>query len=428
MMPRHPSFCSTLVPLAIGLGSLCTSALAAGGDTNAIFERYKNRIVQIRVLEASSGARALIGSGFLVSEAGHIVTNYHVVSDLVHKPTHYRAEIVHHDGTTGPFTLLSFDAVHDLAIVQTHSPKHPYLELHTQPLGQGVRVFSLGTPLDLGFTIVEGTYSGLLADSLHERIHFTGSINGGMSGGPALTSDGRVVGVNVASAGNQVSFLVPAKFVRQLLDTTMLPDQKAGAPALEQLRVQLLANQDRYMEQLLARPLVTTVLGRYRLPGKIAPFLKCWGDSEHKKDKLYQTTSWDCSAQNYLYISRSQLSGTLNFSHELVTSDALDRFRFFGLYQEFFAQDAYAPRADKEDVGKFNCMTDFVTQNDLTFKTVLCLRAYKKLPGLYDAVLKAATLNDNSQGVLTTLTLGGVSFENATRFARQYLGTIAWAK
>jgi hypothetical protein len=427
-MSRHASFCFKLVLVAIGLAWPCTSALAGSGDTNTIFERYKNRIVQIRVLEASSGARALIGSGFLVSAAGHIVTNYHVVSDLVHRPKQYRAEIVHHDGTTGPFTLLKFDAVHDLAIVKTTPPKHPYLELHTQPLGHGVRVFSLGTPLDLGFTIVEGTYSGLLADSLHERIHFTGSINAGMSGGPALTSDGRVVGVNVASAGNQVSFLVPAKFVRQLLDDTMLPDQKADAPALEQLRAQLLANQNRYMEKLLARPLTTTVLGRYRLPGKIAPFLRCWGDSDYKKDRLYHTTSWDCSAQNYLYVSRSQLSGTLNFSHELVASDTLDRFRFFALYQEFFSQDAYAPRADKEDVGKFDCVTEFVTQNDLTFKAVLCLRAYKKLPGLYDAVLKAATLNDNNQGVLTTLTLGGVSFENATRFARHYLGSIAWAK
>ncbi|HET7833897.1 MAG TPA: hypothetical protein VFK88_13125, partial [Gallionella sp.] len=77
---------------------------------------------------------------------------------------------------------------------------------------------------------------------------------------------------------------------------------------------------------------------------------------------------------------------------------------------------------------KFRCQTDFVKQADLTMRAVLCLRSYRKLPELYDAVLKVATLRDDNRGVLSTVELGGVSYANALLFARKYLENIAWKK
>src|SRR5438046_9463079 len=77
----------------------------------------------------------------------------------------------------------------------------------------------MGNPLDLGFTITEGIYNGLVEHSYNERIHFTGALNPGMSGGPAVTGEGNVIGVNVATrrGGQLVSFLVPARFAAALL-------------------------------------------------------------------------------------------------------------------------------------------------------------------------------------------------------------------
>ena len=55
----------------------------------------------------------------------------------------------------------------------------------------------MGNPHDLGMSIVEGTYNGLLEKSLYRKIHFSGALNGGMSGGPALSrSSGKLVGLN----------------------------------------------------------------------------------------------------------------------------------------------------------------------------------------------------------------------------------------
>lgn len=414
----------TVFHVAFVLVMMGQGASLAGGLANEVFERYKDRVVQIRILEASSGAKTIIGSGFIVDGQGHIVTNYHVISDLVYTPDKYRAEIVHNDKSVEPATLLNFDAIHDLAVVQSDARHPTYFTFQPRPLGQGVQIFSLGTPMDLGFTIVEGTYSGLLADSLYDNIHFTGSINPGMSGGPAILEDGRVVGVNVATAGNQISFLVPAKYVQALLQATAHESVSDHPQRMEQLRDQLLANQSRYMEALLANPLPTTKLGPYRVPGNIPGVVKCWGDSSKEKEHLYETVTWQCNAENTLYISRSLRSGTLHFGHNLISTHTLDRFRFFGLYQQFFGR-SQSFHGDKKEVGRFHCTSSVIDHDSLTLKAVMCLRGYKKLPGLYDAVIKAATLDEEYQGVQTTLTLGGVSFENATRFARHYLSAIS---
>src|SRR4029077_3549412 len=88
-----------------------------------------------------------------------------------------------------------------------------------EPLSQGERIYSLGNPLDVGFAVTEGTYNGLVRRSFYPQIFFGGALSGGMSGGPALDEQGRVIGINVARRvdGEQVSFLVPARFAVALL-------------------------------------------------------------------------------------------------------------------------------------------------------------------------------------------------------------------
>ena len=53
-------------------------------------------------------------------------------------------------------------------------------------------------------------------------------------------------------------------------------------------------------------------------------------------------------------------------------------------------------------------------------------RAYRKLAGLYDAVIKAAVLGDREAGLVATLTLSGVSFENVERLTARFLERFAW--
>ena len=54
------------------------------------------------------------------------------------------------------------------------------------------------------------------------------------------------------------------------------------------------------------------------------------------------------------------------------------------------------------------------------------MRRYRKLPGLYDAVIRIAALGDSRAGMISTLTLSGVSFENAQRVAERFLERMQW--
>lgn len=417
------------------LGSVATCLVllsglswAANGGADEVFSRYKDQVVQIRILEASSGAKTTVGSGFVVSASGHIVTNYHVVALLIHKPDQYRGEVVHHDDSTSPLTLLNFDAIHDLAIVQSDRRQSTYFHFQTDPMEKGERVYSMGNPWDLGMTIVEGTYSGLLEQTLYEKIHFTGSLNPGMSGGPALTSGGRVIGVNVASAGDQLSFLVPAKFANTLVVETMTDEFKKPKSLLLKLRDQLLQHQDAYLASILSQAWETTSLGPYAVPAKIAAFVKCWGNSGQRKKWLYATVTQTCSFEDGIYLSSSLSTGTLQFSHTYVSSDELNRFRFYSLYQSFFQHNVSDTMGmwfeDDEEVGPFRCVDDFVADDGPPLKAVFCVRGYKRLPGLYDSVVKVATLDKNHQGLQGSVMLTGVSFDNARAFGRKFLESV----
>ncbi len=194
--------------------------LASTGENEAkiLYNKYQDSVYQIRVIEVASGEKSTIGSGFQITPEGHIATNYHVVSKLIHDPDLYRLEYVQPTGETRELTLLDVDVIHDLAIVRSADFHDASMPLGDAALENGTRIYSLGNPKDLGMSIVEGTYNGLLKESLYERIFFSGSINPGMSGGPAIDSEGDAIGVNVSvMRGNQLSFLVPVHYLKALL-------------------------------------------------------------------------------------------------------------------------------------------------------------------------------------------------------------------
>ena len=415
-------FTLSLLVLTVGLITFPDSARAADSGADQVFARYQDQVVQIRVLDASSGSQSAVGSGFVVSTAGDVVTNYHVVSPLIHKPERYRAEIVHSDDHRSPLTLLDFDAIHDVALVRTNRPQSNYFRFRSEPVAKGTRVFSIGNPQDLGMTIVEGTHSGLMEQTLYESIHFTGSLNSGMSGGPAVTADGSVVGVNVATSGNQLSFLVPAKFAGRMLPARAGEQRQQW---LDKLRDQLLEHQENYLQRIFSNEWPTTSLGPYRVPGKIAEFVRCWGDSQQRDEWLYKTTTQTCSFEDSIYLARDLRSGTLRFAHTYLSSEQLNRFRFYGLYQNRFSSVRSSARyGNEEHVGSLSCVDDLVERDNLKMKAVFCIRGYKKLQGLYDSILRIATLDRNHAGLQSTVTLTGVSFHNARTFGQRFLHSI----
>jgi len=397
-------------------------------EAREIYQRHQSHVFQVQVVDRATGKKSAIGSGFLI-DARYLATNFHVVAAAVHKPNAYRVEVVREDDTSGALTIEAIDVIHDLAIVKTDRAAPTYARLGRFDLAKGEKIFAMGNPHDLGMTIVEGTYNGLMKNSLYKKILFSGSLNPGMSGGPTFNHDGEVIGVNVATAGNQLSFLVPVSSLKRLWNDLragkIRRPAKGWEPVIER---QLLQNQDRYMRRLLSSDWETLSIGEGRVPGEISGIFKCWGDSVDQKEKLYKYSYMDCSTDDALFLSDSFQTGRIHYRYNWMRSKGLMPWRFYRAYQTYYSYPLEFTNASKQDVSNFECRSDFVVVGGKDWKVALCARNYKKYPRLYDVDLSMASVHATDRGLLVDVVALGVTQANAVKFMEKFLKAIQWKK
>lgn len=402
-----------------------------------VYERARSQLVQIRTVLKGRASQTSVGSGFFVSSAGHIITNFHVVADAALKPDRHDLVYVTADGREAPLQILQLDVLHDLALLKAADPAPVAgtarsfdalaFRAEARGLAQGERIYSLGNPLDVGFAVTEGTYNGLVQRSFYPQIFFGGALSAGMSGGPALDDEGRVVGINVARRvdGEQVSFLVPASFASALLARGRDAAPLRG-PAYGIVSAQLMAHQEALTERFIAQGWKTATHPRYRVPVPPDSFLRCWGSSEPSRSGGLDLERSDCVMDTHIFVG-DYTTGAISVRHESYDGARLGALRFAARYSASFRNEGMV-RLRGEYQTKPQCHEDFIDRNGLTLRAVVCLRAYRKLPELYDVSVLVATLDQPSAGVQGRFDAEGLSFANAQKLARHYLEGYAWAR
>jgi S1-C subfamily serine protease len=417
-------------------GKLCllASTIVAGHALGAqqqdarateLFNRFAAFATRIQIVEKLSGAKSAIGSGFFTTAGGHIVTNYHVVSSVINWPDRYRTELVEPNGSTTAATVLAIDVVHDLAVLKSDVHNRPFFTLQQVTPRHGERLFSLGNPKDLGMSIVEGTYNGLLEHTLYPRIHLTAPINPGMSGGPTIDEQGRVIGINVATEGNEVSFLVPVERAIALLQTALSGDPPAEAPTLGLVAKQLRQHQDAYMKEMLGASAKMIDFGPFRVVTQPAAFFRCWGDGSRSQELPYERTRHRCTTEDDIYLDVDQTTGSLSLNHQLITTKTLNAAQFFALYTKTFAFDN-SPSGEEEYVTNWKCVTRNVRNDTVRMRAAMCVRRYRKLGELYDANLKLAVLGRSDVGLVSTLNVTGLTYDNLTKLSERFIKQVSW--
>lgn len=170
-----------------------------------------------------------IGSGFIISADGLIITNKHVVSD-----TDASYKVLTNDKKDYEVAKIYRDPLNDLAILKINTSGLKPLKFgNSDKLKLGQMAIAIGTPLgEFTNTVTVGIISGLgrgitagspfegYVEKLDNVIQTDAAINPGNSGGPLLNSKGQVIGVNVAIAqeGQNIGFALPVNIVKSLLD------------------------------------------------------------------------------------------------------------------------------------------------------------------------------------------------------------------
>ena len=410
---------------------------AVSSEAQRLYERARAHLVQIRTLLNGQGSQSSVGSGFVVAGGQRIVTNYHVVSQVALEPQRYRLTYSHVDGRQGQLQLLAVDVVHDLAVlapvageqgVGSESPQEARVGLSFRPAGQvlqqGEHLFSLGNPLDVGFAVVEGTYNGLVERSHIPSIFFSGSLNPGMSGGPALDAQGRVIGVNVATRldGQQVSFLVPGEHAVALLNRA----RKAApvtAPMYAEITRQLMSYQADLARRFLALTWRDGGHERYKVPVPQELFMRCWGSSSAADAKGLQYERSECGMNQGVFVGGFLQTGTVSTRHEIYDGRALGAWRFAHQMGASYANEGLGGGRHRTPA---RCVQRYVDAQGLPMRAVVCMSAYKKLPGLYDLTVLSMSVDSDQQGVLGRFDVRGVAHDNAMRLADSYLKGFGW--
>jgi S1-C subfamily serine protease len=192
---------------------------------SVVFITTSSRVMDFWTRDVMSVPRGT-GSGFVWDEQGHIVTNLHVIAEAA------EATVKLADGRDYPASLVGVSPAHDIAVLAISPKGKPLVPVSigtSDDLRVGQKVFAIGNPFGLDWTLTTGIVSALdrSLDTEHggvnrHLIQTDAAINPGNSGGPLLDSAGRLIGVNTAiyspsGASAGVGFAVPVDTVNRVV-------------------------------------------------------------------------------------------------------------------------------------------------------------------------------------------------------------------
>jgi V8-like Glu-specific endopeptidase len=202
--------------LFVSVLTLVTSYSISQQNVADVVKKSSDAVVLI-VISNSAGEETTLGSGFLISADGEIVTNHHVIKDA------HSAIVKLSNGAFFPVSgVLADDSDKDLAVIKVNGKNLPFLSLaEFDKVQVGDHVVAIGSPLGFEGTVSDGVVSALREDGNRKWIQTTTPVSHGNSGGPLLDMNNRVVGVITRGVpiGQNLNFAAPSNAVASLVVT-----------------------------------------------------------------------------------------------------------------------------------------------------------------------------------------------------------------
>lgn len=168
-----------------------------------------------------------LGSGFIISPDGYIVTNHHVVkgADVIKVTLGEKNLKNNAKEQTFEATLIGSDDETDIALIKIDTPEQlPFLKFgNSDKLEVGEWAVAIGNPFGLDHSVTAGIISAkgrnINAGAFDSFVQTDASINPGNSGGPLLNMDGEVIGINtaIAAQGQGIGFAIPSNMADRVI-------------------------------------------------------------------------------------------------------------------------------------------------------------------------------------------------------------------
>jgi len=179
-------------------------------DFSGIIENSVKAVVSVRTEKS-------IGTGFLVSPAGYIVTNSHVITGGMF------VKIFDYDGQEYDAKVIGNDPFTDVALLKITGLFDSLEFSNSDDVQVGEKVIAIGNPLGLSFTVTQGIVSAVHRtgpNGLEDYVQTDVTLNPGNSGGPLIDKDGKVIGVNNFKLGNAegLGFALESNIIKQKIN------------------------------------------------------------------------------------------------------------------------------------------------------------------------------------------------------------------
>ncbi len=161
------------------------------------------------------------GTGFIISNEGHFVTNAHVLAGAT------QVSAITYDQNLFPADFIGYDSDLDIALLKI-SGDHKVLELADSNFIQlGEKVIAIGNPLGLQFSVSQGIVSGvhrLGPNDLNAYVQTDAALNPGNSGGPLINKQGEVIGINnfKIGGGESLGFALESNYIKEAINSISL--------------------------------------------------------------------------------------------------------------------------------------------------------------------------------------------------------------
>jgi hypothetical protein len=239
--------------------------------------------------------------------------------------------------------------------------------------------------------------------------------------------------VNVAKRldGEQVGFLVPARFAAQLLERARKGPALAVEKARDEVGRQLGAWQSGFYEALTAGGFRSASIGPYRGLESAVPWVTCWAstnaDAIPRPRTAVNTTR--CTTATGIFVSDRILTGRVDFTQSYHRAVDLNAFQFAKQLESRAGALGFDARGGRRLTAQ-ECRDDFLSARDggPALRATWCMRAYREFEGLYDVTLVALTQDRDREALLAALTMQGVSHANAVALGRRFLEAIEWRR